>query len=108
MTNPERIDYLIKELASNNAKYFAQKCGINVTSMSKVRKGSLGITRYVDRILSAYPEVRREWLVEGKGKPFLGEKVRTRSSDEKILKRLDALEKKMDELIAMVEEIANS
>ena len=103
MTAPERIDYLIKELASNNAKYFAQKCEINVTSMSKVRKGLLGISRYVDRIVTAYPEVRREWLVDGKGKPFLGEKVRTRSSDAKILRRLDKLEAKMDEIMAILE-----
>lgn len=97
----ERIDYLVRELCHDNGKVFAERLGIQESSVSKWRHGARE-PRYatLEKILSEYPEVRREWLIDGKGKPFLGRRVIKRTSDAKIAERLAALEKKMDEVLA--------
>ena len=97
----DRIDYLVKELAHDNARLFAKKAGVPESSVSKWRRGEREPkSASMEKILAAYPEVRREWLVHGKGKPILGEKV---PEDSRIVARLDALEKKMDAVLALLE-----
>ena len=67
MTEAERIDFLIKVLEGDNARRFAEKTGINPTSLCKARKGTYRVRRFVERICAAYPEVNRRWLVTGEG-----------------------------------------
>lgn len=103
MTMAERVDYLVRELACDNAAAFAEKCGVPGTSLSKWRHGARTPSRTaVEKILAAYPEVRREWLAEGKGKPFLGTKIVPKAAEGRIMDRLDALEKKLEEVLSIV------
>ena len=69
MTEAERIDFLIRELANNNAATFGAKIGLSRATIAKMRKGSIGIRLNVDAILEAYPQVRKEWLTTGEGYP---------------------------------------
>ena len=99
----ERIDYLVKELCHGNGKEFAATAGLNYTSLSKWRHKERKPTYAgLEKILAAYPEVRREWLVDGKGKPFLGERIAPKTAEKRIVERLEALEKKLDDLLAMM------
>ena len=69
MTEAERIDFLIKELEGNNASSFARKIGSSRATVSKMRNGSVGIRLSIEAIISAYPQVRKEWLETGDGYP---------------------------------------
>lgn len=107
MTPAERIDYLVKALAFDNGKAFAEKCGFPATSLSKWRNGARKPGRTVmEKILAAYPAVRREWLLEEIGDPIDGAKVELSASEAvEVAARLDRLEKKMDEVVAMLRRI---
>jgi len=109
MNIAERIDYLVKELAYDNGKLFSEKVGIPITSVSKWRHGARIPRRDVlEKILAAYPEVRREWLFEGKGAPLLKKRRVEMSADTymAIEKRLDGLERQIEDLLRMMREIA--
>lgn len=71
MTDCERIDYLIKVLAGDNAAEFAERIGTTRSIVTRIRspKYPNKITRYVDSIIRAYPAVNRDWLVTGEGYP---------------------------------------
>lgn len=70
MTPQERISYLVYTLEGGNAKVFAEKCKMPAESLSRLRKGHTPPTLYFyTKILSGYPKVRREWLVDGLGEP---------------------------------------
>lgn len=101
MKDNERIDYLIKTLAGNNARKFAAKTGIRTDTLSRARNGLAGASQLYTAILTAYPEVRRKWLVEGEGEPF-------RDGEEKgeILRKLDALEREVRRLTKAVEALS--
>lgn len=72
MTPSERIDYLVNILAGNNAQTFADRTGIAKSKLSDLRHKSDGIKHatYYGRILAAYPQVNREWLYYGEGRPL--------------------------------------
>lgn len=91
MTEHERIDYLIKTLEGNNAKSFANKTGINPASVSKIRKGSYHIGRYLDRICSAYSQVNKEWLITGIGDSGVEVRRKTSEEYEKEIERLNGV-----------------
>lgn len=69
MTEAERIDFLIKELESNNAAAFGRKIGVTKATAAKMRKGTIGFRLNADAILTAYPQIRKEWLMTGEGYP---------------------------------------
>ena len=100
----ERIDYLVKELAGDNGREFAKRTGMPESSVSKIRNGRRQAGHMTtDKILSAYPEVRREWLINGSGSPF-NENRRPTNAD--ILRRVESLEKDMEKLKSMMEKFA--
>ena len=90
MKESERIDYLVSRLAGNNAKLFATKCGIDPKAISNIRHGKQRILSYSDRIAKGYPEVSMDWLLTGKGRP-----IKTDEERPEILRRLDAIEKRL-------------
>lgn len=98
MTEPERLDYLIKVLCGNNARNFALKAGIRPDSLSRVRNGKGTPSFYFERILGAFPDVERDWLYSGIGEPFKG-----RREKNEILERLDSLEKEVRSLRELLE-----
>ena len=100
MTPAERIDFLVKELAYDNAKAFAAKCGIPIFSLSKWRHGErVPSIASLEKILQAYPEVRRDWLLYEKGKPMLGVPVRGETKElREIKERVENLEKMVVEM----------
>jgi hypothetical protein len=99
----ERIDYLVKELTCDNGRAFALKVGMPDSSVSKWRNGSRKPSRMaMEKILAAYPEVRREWLVDGKGQPFVGKRI-PKDITRELMERVDALGKKMDRILDMME-----
>ena len=108
MDTAQRIDFLVKALAFDNAKLFAEKVGVPPTSVSKWRHGARNPSYgMLERILAAYPEVRPEWLHDGKGMPMARRgtgRVDVGLAD--LQRRLGELERKMDEMIAMMREIA--
>jgi len=99
-TETERLDYLIKVLAGNNAKSFAEKAQIRPDSLSRARKGINRPSTYFERILAAFPQVQREWLYHGTGEPLLQDKERS-----EMLKRMASLEKEVRRLAMAVEEL---
>lgn len=101
VTLAERIDLVIREMESDNAKAFSEKTGINVFSLSKWRHGERVPNRkHLDKILRAYPMIQEEWMIEGKGKPFIGK--RAIATNEEILERLDSLDKKLDDIMSVL------
>lgn len=101
MTDSERVDYLIKVLAGNNARDFAVKAGIRPDSLSRVRNGKGTPSFYFERILAAFPDVEREWLYTGVGVPLKWEREKG-----EILAKLDALENEVKRLNEMVARLA--
>jgi len=99
----ERIDYLVNELTYNNGRAFAGKTGLPESSVSKWRKGVRHPSREaMEKILAAFPEVRREWLVDGNGQPFVGKRI-PKDITRELMERVDALGKKMDRILDMME-----
>lgn len=66
----DRIDYLIKALAGNNAAEFSRKIGVDPSVVSRARNGVSGTGKLVWKICHAYPDVNREWLETGEGDPL--------------------------------------
>ena len=102
MTEKERLDYLIKVLAYNNAKEFALKANIRPDSLSRARKGTNHPSTYFERILEAFPQVQREWLYTGEGSPLLEDKEKG-----EILMKLESLEREIKRLSELVEWMGN-
>lgn len=100
MTEPQRIDHLIRVLSGNNAKNFAQRAGIRPDSLSRARNGINSPSTYFERILAAFPSVSREWLYSGEGEPFTDAAERN-----EILVKLDSLEKEVKRLAKIVEKL---
>lgn len=98
MTDSERVDYLIRVLSGNNARNFALKAGIRPDSLSRIRNGKGTPAYYFERILSAFPDVEREWLYTGDGEPIKNEK-------SEILARLDSLEMEVRSMRELLERI---
>ena len=69
MTEPERLDYLIKTLESGIAARFAERTGMTLPKVSRIRSGELRLNKQYDTIMKAYPMVNREWLETGVGYP---------------------------------------
>lgn len=101
MTDAQRIDYLIKLLAGNNARVFANVTGIRTDSLSRIRNGKGKPSLYFEKILTAYPEVERDWLYYGKGEALRGEKEKG-----EILAKLESLEREVARLADLLESVA--
>lgn len=101
MNEAERIDYLIKTLAGNNARNFALRANIRPDTLSRVRNGKGKPSLYFERILTAFPGVERDWLYYGTGEPFAEEKERG-----EVLRKLDSLQRDVRALTEMVERLA--
>lgn len=69
MTETERLDYLVEHLEGGKSAAFAEKIGVRRDVISRIRAGSLRLSRRYDAILKAYPEVDRNWLLTGEGYP---------------------------------------
>lgn len=69
MTEPERIEFLIKVLESGSGQKFAERIGMSSAAISRIRNGGYGIRRKIDAIIRAYPSVNRDWLETGEGYP---------------------------------------
>lgn len=96
----ERIEYLIRRLEGNNARAFARRCGIDPSSLSRVRSGKYNPEGYYQRILEAYPQVSPKWLTKGVGAAIP-------EDDEKpeVIARLDALEREVRALRKAIEKL---
>lgn len=69
MTESERLDYLIKTLESGIAARFAEKTGMTLPKVSRIRSGELRLNKQYDAIIRAYPSINRDWLETGVGYP---------------------------------------
>ena len=67
MNDSEKLEYLIKHLEGGNMKAFSRKTGITYTTLSRIRSGEFRIASRTEKILEAYPEINRNWLLTGKG-----------------------------------------
>ena len=99
MTEAERIDHLVKVVAGNNARQFAETAGIRPESLSRARSGKNRPSTYFERILAAYPDVSREWLYEGVGEP-----LKSTAEKGEVVVRLEALEREVARLARLIEE----
>lgn len=108
MNAAERIDFLIKRLEGDNASAFAEKTGIPTPTVSKIRAGKLGYKKRIDDILRAYPEINRDWLVNGVGyvgdvdvetvKQHYGEEIAKKEKTiETLLKEIALLQRVIEE-----------
>lgn len=100
MNERERLDYLIKVLAADNARAFAEKAGIRPDSLSRARRGRGRPSFYFERILGAFPSVSREWLYTGDGDPLLDEREKS-----ELLARMAALEREVRRLARLIEQM---
>ena len=100
MSTEERITQLISLLEGGNAKRFAEYAGIPEASMSRVRNGKASANAYIQRILAAYPEVRKSWLVSGEGSPLRRDEEKGR-----VERRLELLEKEVGRLASAIEKL---
>lgn len=102
MTEPERIDFIIKTVEKGKSADFAKKLGISEVTACRLRTGKIRIRNYITQILQVYPEVRREWLETGEGYPgdMTIDLVRQRYEDKisKADKIIDHLMRRIDEL----------
>lgn len=98
MNESQRIDYLIRLLAGNNARVFADMAGIRTDSLSRARNGKGKPSLYFEKILAAYPEVERDWLYYGTGEALKGEKEKG-----EVLAKLESLEREVARLAGLVE-----
>lgn len=107
MTEPERLEYLIKTLEGGNAKAFGIKIGCSESSVSRMRSGKYGIKKKINDILFAYPAVNREWIESGEGYPgdltidlvkqhYESKISKTDRIIDNLMKRIDDLEKKLE------------
>lgn len=101
MNEYQRLDYLIKVLAGNNARAFALKAGIRPDVLSRVRNGKGNPSFYFERILGAFPTVSRDWLYTGDGAPLMEEREKS-----EVIARLEALEKEIRKLELLVMNMA--
>lgn len=102
MNEYERLDLLVKILAGDNAKLFSGRTGIPESSLCRLRKGQGRPVSYFDRVLSAYPEVRKQWLYFGTGEPL-------KESNEKgeVILKLERLEKEVKRLSSIIERLVS-
>lgn len=107
MTTPERIDYLVKTLAFDSGKVFAQKCGVPETSLSKWRNGARTPSHAaLEKILATYPSVRREWLYDGTGDPVETHRIQlTPGEAADVAARLERLEKMIGDVVEILRDI---
>ena len=88
MNEAERLDYLIKTLEGDNARKFSDATGIPTPRISKMRNGEQRIWGYIDTICKAYPQINRQWLLNGEGKSGVETIQKTPSDYEEEIKRL--------------------
>ena len=69
MTEAERISLLINALEGGTGAAFANRIGLSVAQVSKIKNGRNGIAKHINTILKAYPVVNRSWLETGEGYP---------------------------------------
>ena len=105
MTEPERLELLIRVLEGNNASEFARKIGIETSAVSRIRAGQYGIKKKINSIIKAYPAVNRDWLETGEGYPGDISVDFVKSYYERKLKRQ---EKIIDYLISRINDLENS
>lgn len=99
MTPAERISFLVSYLEKGNATAFAEKCGIHPAALSRIRNDKYPAKTYYGRILTTYPEIRKSWLLEGEGEPFLVK------SDDSILSEIKALRREVARLSELIEKM---
>lgn len=102
MTESERIEYLIANLAGGSGQKFAQKIGVSTTAVSNMRNGRFGIRLKLDSILEAFPQVNRSWLETGEGYP--GDLTVDLVKDH-YLEKIKLNEKVIDTLINRINEL---
>lgn len=97
----ERIKTLIFKMNKNRSS-FASSIGASHTAIGKIVKGE---TRpgfaMIDAILKAYPQVNRDWLLEGKGDMFIETITPDSSPDNYLQEHLKNLEKQFAEMREM-------
>lgn len=106
MTEAERIEFIIQVLESGNASAFGKKIGISPANAGKMRKGQIGFRLNKEAILSAYPQIKREWLETGEGYPgdltvdlvrshYEAKIARQERTIDHLMRRIEDLEKKI-------------
>lgn len=106
MTEAERIEFIIQVLESGNASAFGKKIGISPANAGKMRKGQIGFRLNKESILSAYPQIKREWLETGEGYPgdltvdlvrshYEAKIARQERTIDHLMRRIEDLEKKI-------------
>lgn len=104
MTEPERLELLIRVLEGNNAAEFARKIGVQESAISRMRSGQYGIRKKINSIINAYPAVNRDWLESGEGHPGDISIDLVKSYYEKKLKRQEQI---IDHLISHINSLEN-
>lgn len=108
MTEAERIDFLIQVLESGNGAAFAKKIGTSPMQVSRMRNGRCSLRLHITGIITAYPNISRQWLATGEGYPgdisidlakaSYEEKLeRANKTIDHLMRRIDELEKQLQQ-----------
>ena len=100
MTDAEKITTLIDLLENGAVSKFANKCGIRPDVLSRAKNSSRRQRTIFPRILQAYPNVRKEWLILGEGEPLLDMPKPTVSEIEALTKSINRLALAMEKILA--------
>lgn len=107
MTESERIDLLIQHLTGGNTAEFARLTGISRANVWKMQNGKVGIRLSIEKLLTAFPAINREWLTTGEGYPgdlsinlvreSYENKIKTNERIiDNLIKRIEQLEKQIE------------
>ena len=102
MTEAERISLLINALEGGTGAAFANRIGLSVAQVSKIKNGRNGIGKHINTILKAYPVVNRSWLETGEGYPGDLTVDLVKAQYEEKLKRSDTI---IDNLVKRIEDL---
>lgn len=95
----ERFEALIKVLKHDNASGFAAEIGTSTTVIYNIlnarNEPSMQIIR---KIKERYPQVNLDWLIIGNGKPLSSEALDNIAENDRLKKKVDAMEQMLTEI----------
>lgn len=126
MNDNEKIEELLHYYRMEQ-KDFAEKCSILPETISNIKRGLHGISNKVfNKIITAFPEINKEWLRDGEGEMIInnqsvenvsgtgivgnnvsGGGINDNSIVEGLMRTIERRDEQIDRLLSIIEQINN-
>ena len=107
MNDSQKIEELLHHFRMEQ-KNFAEKCGFEPNNISKIKLGKCGISnRVANKILAAFPEVDKTWLMTGEGEMIKNSNYQSNNSGSFIGKVGNNSHISQNDISVMVEMLRN-